>query len=291
MAQQVVAAVRAQRAQFRQLDAIAIEARRQILRRQFRQQALRRLRVLGAAGEALLETGKRLRQHRHHLVPQSIAGKAGIVVRLVVDVCDRMLRHIRFELFARHRQQRTRHHQVRVAQQLGRAVGAIHAGQTRRAGAAQQLQQHRLGLVVLVVGCEQQAHAMHRAQLAQSRIAALAGRLFRARLGIFFQGDTACLEGDAQAGAQLRAVGQPGIRIRAQAVVHVKRVQGHAVLLRPGMRQVQQGRGIEAAAQGDADGTAGWRHASLQRAGEDVGHGGGLLLFHKTPGMQRGTGC
>ena len=212
-------------------------------------------------------------------MPQSIAGKTGIVVRLVVDVCDRMLRHIRFELFARHRQQRTRHHQVRVAQQLGRAVGAIHAGQARRAGAAQQLQQHRLGLVVLVVGREQQAHAMRRAQLAQGRVAALAGRLFRARLGIFFQGDTACLEGDAQAGAQLRAVGQPGIRIRAQAVVHVKRVQGHAVLLSPGMRQVQQGRGIEAAAQGDADGTAGWRHAGFQRAGEDSGDGGGLLLF------------
>ncbi len=141
------------------------------------------------------------------------------------------------------------------------------------------MQQHRLGLVVLVVGCEQQAHAVRRAQLAQGRVAALAGRFFRTRLRILFQRNTARLEGDAQAGAQLFAVGQPGIRIRAQAVVHVKRMQGHAVLLRPGMRQVQQGRGIEAAAEGDADGTAGWRHAGIQRAGEDVGHGGGLLLF------------
>ncbi|MNV51088.1 hypothetical protein D3C71_1431270 [compost metagenome] len=133
VAQQVVAAVRAQLAQFRQLDAVAIEARRQILRRQFRQQALRRLRMLGAAGETFLETGKGLRQHGHHLVPQGIAGKAGIVVRFVMDVRDRMFFHVAFQLLARHGQQGARHHQARVAQQLGRAVGAIHAGQARRA--------------------------------------------------------------------------------------------------------------------------------------------------------------
>ena len=279
VAQQVVAAVRAQRAQFRQLDAVAIEARRQILHSQFRQQALRRLRMLGAAGKAFLETGKRLRQHGHHLVPQGIAGKAGIVVRFVVDVRDRMARHVRFQLFARHGQQRARHYQVRIAQQLGRAVGAIHAGQARRAGTAQQLQQHRFSLVILVVGREQQAHAVRGAQLAQGRVTALAGRLFRARLRILFHGDLARFKGDAHAGAQLLAVRQPRIRVRTQAVVHVERMQGHAMLLRPGMRQVQQGRGIEAAAEGDAYRPAGLRFAGFQRAGEDVGHGGDLLLF------------
>ncbi|MNT55693.1 hypothetical protein D3C72_1929450 [compost metagenome] len=62
-------------------------------------------------------------------------------------------------------------------------------------------------------------------------------------------------------------------------MVHVEGVQSHAVLLRPGMRQVQQGRGIEAAAEGDGDGAARWRRAGVQRTGENVGDGGGLLLF------------
>jgi signal recognition particle GTPase len=45
-----------------------------------------------------------------------------------------------------------------------RRIGGIHAGQAGRAGAAQQLQQHGFGLVVEVVGGQQQAHAVARAQ-------------------------------------------------------------------------------------------------------------------------------
>ena len=91
-----------------------------------------------------------------------------------------MVGGVGFQRLARDRQQRARHHQVGVAQQLRGTVGGVHAGQARHAGAAQQLQQHGFGLVVEVVGGQQEPRAVLRAHLAQRGVAQLAGGRFDA---------------------------------------------------------------------------------------------------------------
>nr|GEU28296.1 hypothetical protein [Tanacetum cinerariifolium] len=290
VAQQVVDAVQAEQVQFGHVETVAVQAHGQVLFGQFGQEALGGLGVRGAARQALLEAGESVGQRRHDLQAQRVAREARVVVRFVMDVADGVLGHVPVQLPARRAQQRARHHQLRVAQQAGGAVGGVHAGQAGRAGAAQQLQQHGFGLVVHVVGGEQQLQPVFAAQRAQRGVARLAGRFFGASLVLALQCHLAGLEGHAQGGAGLFAVDEPGVGVGADAVVDVEGVQRDAVRLGVGMGQVQQGRGVETATEGDGDaaGRAGLCSGGRDGLVEGAGQGGELLLHCLVPNANRG---
>jgi hypothetical protein len=111
------------------------------------------------------------------------------------------------------------------------------------------LQQHGFGLVVEVVGGQQQAHAV-RAHRRPARRSGLCGRRLRCR-SCFAPAVHARASNDTPSAAGLLAMGQPGIGIRAQAVVDV---EGHTVHHVPAARSrapSAAGRRIEPAAEGD----------------------------------------
>jgi hypothetical protein len=249
VAQQVVDAVQAEGAQARQVEAVAVQRGRQILGRQLAQEALGRLHVGAGTHDALFEAGEGARQHRHHLVAQGVAGVAGVGVRFVLDPADTFLRRKGFQVGACLRQQRTRHHQLLVAEQARCAVGRIHAGQAGGAGAAQQLQQHGLGLVVEVVGGQQEVDAVAAAHRAEGGVAQLARGRFDAAPALLDH-DGALVEGRAKSGGRRGAMRGPGIGVGAEAMMDVEGEQGTA---RMRGRKTQQHHRIEAAAEGDRD--------------------------------------
>jgi hypothetical protein len=257
VAQQVVDAVRTEQAQACQVDGVAIvfnnAAGRQVLFGQLVQQALGRLRVRAAARDAPLVAREGLGQHRHHLVAQGVAGVARIAIGFIFDPGDVLFACQRFQFGPRYFQQRPRHHQRLVTEQAWGAVGGLHARQAGRAGTAQQLQQHGLGLVVEVMGGEQQLDAVGAAHLAQGRVAQLAGSRFDAAFPLPDR-DVTVVEGDAERGRSSGAVIAPAIGIRAQPMVDVEGEQRHTGRLGCPMRQMQQHHGIEAATEGDRDG-------------------------------------
>ncbi len=88
-----------------------------------------------------------LRQQRHHLLTQCVAAISGVPVAFVVDPCNALFPRGAQQLDARNGQQRP---QLGCAP-AGPVVPFGHGRQTFRAGTAQQLQQKRLGLIVLMV--------------------------------------------------------------------------------------------------------------------------------------------
>ena len=91
------------------------------------------------------KTGKIRGQRRRDLVAQEVAPVTGVVVAFVHDPRDAALRTVRCERVPREIEQRP-------PERRGAGLKARHRRQTARAGTAQKLQQHGLGLVVGVMG-------------------------------------------------------------------------------------------------------------------------------------------
>jgi hypothetical protein len=90
-------------------------------------------------------------QERHHLLAQRIAAVADVLIALVVDPVEAM----RLRIFP---QVDARHAPAAAAAAPPASAGALQLGHRRQAfrpGAAQQLQQKRFGLVVLLVRGQQ----------------------------------------------------------------------------------------------------------------------------------------
>ena len=152
---------------------------------------------------------------------------------------------------ARHPEQRTPQPAAGV-----RPPGA-HRGEPIDAGPAQRTQQEGFGLVVAMVG---EGQDFAGAQVGRERrMACLAGRAFEAQPGAPVHGDADHLQRDAEPGAGGLAVRHPCIRLRMQAVVDVERPQSDALRRGIARQEVQQHRGIQAAAVADHAGRASLR--------------------------------
>jgi len=117
-----------------------------------------------------------------------------------------------------------------------------HRRRAARARAAQQVEEHGLGLVVELVRERDRV----RAQPREHRAARLARRRLEAPARLR-HADAAHGERHAPVAAQLPAEARPGVGVRAQPVVHVHRAQGVAVARREFAQQVKEDHRIDAA--------------------------------------------
>ena len=93
----------------------------------------------------------------------------------------------------------------------------------------------------------------------ERRVACLACRALEAEPGAPVHGDADNLQRDAEAGAGRLAMQRPCVRLRVQAVVDMERPQSCTPGRRVAGEQVQQHRGIQAAAVADHAGRASLR--------------------------------
>ena len=82
-----------------------------------------------------------------------------------------------------------------------------HAAEAAQAGAAKQLQQYSLGLIVLMMGCEQQRHLMPLAHCGKRFVTRKASRLFCTVVGNVVHRDFACIESHAEGFGPITAMG------------------------------------------------------------------------------------
>ncbi len=206
-------------------------------------QPVQQLSGLGQVGgqprESLVETGPAIGQQRQHLVAQEVAVMPGVVVARVLQEVQAMLPGMGGDGGAGNTEQRPR-------QQAG-GEGPLrrHPGQSAHPGAAQHLQQHRLGLVVAMVGGDQ-----HLAVAETRPQPGVAGPAQRRLGGAAIVHQPVAGEGDAEVGADRRAVRRPACRIRVHGMVQVQRRQARRRRQRG--QGVQQHVGIDAAAEGNA---------------------------------------
>ena len=221
---------------------------------------LRPIRRLGERRFGLRERGS---QCRPNLEPQAIACEADVDVAVIVDERETMTPQIRVDALARHVEPRPH---PRDAVALDRLR---HAGQTRDAGAAQRLQQHRLGLVAPVMREQHQRHSVIRRHLAQRPIARLPCPRLDALAFRGTRGDEERHEANrptaiGPASALRLSMRLPRIGVRAQAVIDMQREDLDA-LRGSGLRgRMKQRRGVAPAAVGDGD--ARRVHGACQRS-------------------------
>jgi len=147
-------------------------------------------------------------------VPDEIALQRQIVVALVLDPAEAAPARPGLDLGARNREQRPEHLRARPGKRAQRGH-PCHAERTRP---AQQLQQQRLGLVVPMVGQNDEVAVLAREDFV-ARAPRLALEAERARVT---DPRMLHLQGHAQSGAQRLAEQGPLRRIRADAVIDVQ---------------------------------------------------------------------
>ena len=126
----------------------------------------------------------------------------------------------------------------------------MHAAQPFRPGTTQQFQQHGFGLVVAMVA-EQQVFAVAQWR-SQCGIARIAGGGFHAPAGAGVDLHAQHLARHAQCSTEVFAMRGPGRTVRVQAVIDVQRAQASCARFGQLRQRMQQGAGIRAAAEGDA---------------------------------------
>ena len=138
-----------------------------------------------------------------------------------------------------------------------------HAGQAVRACPPQQLQQHRLGLVVEGVAGGQPAAAELVGGRPQGAVPGRPGRALGAGLAVLAQvggGEGADPGGEAEGLGMVGHEGGVGRRARPQPVVDGDHGQPPAARAGQGPQGVEQGQGVGAPGDGDRDPVAGRRH-------------------------------
>ncbi len=135
---------------------------------------------LGLIGEDVNDVRvEALLEQRKQLCSDAVARDADVRVRLVFDVRDSALVEVRGEIGAAAREQRTD----------DVAISRVHGRQAFRAGASQQPQQKRFGLVVARVTHGDAIRAEVRQRAAEKFVARGAGRVFN-RSPVFFRTST-----------------------------------------------------------------------------------------------------
>ena len=140
----------------------------------------------------------------------------------------------------------------RPHQQAARERGTGgHGGEPGNTGTAQQLQQHGLKLVVLVVGGEQ--HLVRPQGLRQRRVACQARRRLGRGTARTRYEDAAHFEGHTERSGAAPAMRTPARGVRPQLVVDVHRPHLQAPAPQPRERRQERGR-VRAATEGDTGG-------------------------------------
>lgn len=149
VAQQILQTRQGKLAQGRQGGGIAIAHPLPVKRRQFVEQGAGLAKMAGRLGKRRLSSRKALRQRHQRFVTQVIARQAGIPVAFIFDPGQPGLTGIGFDLAPRHTKQRP--------QQPPFAETPLgwHTGRPGDTGAAQQVEEHRLGLIAAVMGQQQ----------------------------------------------------------------------------------------------------------------------------------------
>ncbi|VWC16633.1 hypothetical protein BUB20358_05593 [Burkholderia ubonensis] len=209
--------------------------------------------MLCGPAERITKARKVHGERRQYVDPQRIARKARVQVRFVVDPRELALRRIALELRAQQPQQRT--HALDACRR--RTVARRHRGDPGDTRAAQQLQQHRLGLIVGVLRQPQHGRAMPLAHRVERRVAALPRTRLDPGAAVARHVDAHRIECDAELrGARLRVRG-PRVGVRAQPVVDMQRDAARRA--RDAYGRVEQHRRVEPAAVRDRDACAGRR--------------------------------
>ena len=147
--QRIAAPIRSQRTQRLDGQRIAVARALDVGARQQIQEPLRLRRMARGARHRHRRPGPARANQRQHTVPQIVAIQALVGVRLVLDPREAARAHPRFELGACTRQQRS------DEPTACKGRDRRHGCQSRGAAATQQLQQHRLELIVLLVRSQQ----------------------------------------------------------------------------------------------------------------------------------------
>ena len=203
----------------------------------------------------------------HDLQPQAVAGIVGVQIRLVGDVGQVMRRDIGVDSGA-----------GRVQQGADDALPhRWNAGKPLGAGAPQQLQQHRLRLILPVVGGGDEGRADGRGGAAQEFIAGAAACLLHGQAPCIAQDVHVHLfrvKGDIPLAAQPAHQLLVPLRRGAHAVVQVGGGHGKAPLLSQTPQVVQQAHGVPPSGYGAQDRPAGRReHAEALHPRRGVHHG------------------
>ena len=251
---------RAQGGETRQQQAILQQAVRQVLtghfvedRRRLRHQGCTALQVTAIIGHGRGDQGE-------NVMADQIAPPAGIGIALVRHPCEAAPGGIGFEPGARHPEQGAPQGLAVEIAQHG------HGGERMRAATAQQLQQHGLGLIVL----------MMRQGNDRGRGTAVGGIALGARHGL--QTVAAAQRHlhmlDAQrhliALAPRATVRHPGVGVAAQPVVHMDGGQMNMALPPGAPQQIQQHHGIESAGKSDFQRPMDGRGPAGQQAGQQI---------------------
>ena len=162
-----------------------------------------------------------LAEQRRDAQPQEIAREGVRGIAFILDPFQAVLARVGGNRLARHIEQRAHERAPMKARALR------HATRPARPGAAQQVHEHGLGLIVELVG--EREHIER--QLGERRIARLARGLF-VSLG---HPHAAHGEWHTELAAQPPAEAHPAIGVRAQAVMDVRR--RHLLALRQRMQQ------------------------------------------------------
>ncbi|EDT37376.1 hypothetical protein BamMEX5DRAFT_6844 [Burkholderia ambifaria MEX-5] len=203
--------------------------------------------MLGRTAQRIAKAREVHGERRQHVDAQRIACVARIGVRFVVDPRELTLRRVALQLGTQQSQERP--HALDA-----RAVGTIarrHRGQAGNPRAAQQLQQHGLGLIVRVLRDPEHRHAVTLAHCIERRIAALAGGRLDAEAAVARHVDTLRFERDTESLGRRLRMRNPRIGVRTQAVMHVQRDAARCASHAHG--RIEQHRRVEAAAVRDRD--------------------------------------
>ena len=190
--------------------------------------------MTGGARECLAPARPALVQKRSDPVPQEIAREALIGVRFVLDPREASPLRVGSDVGARNAQQRPdRDH--RGGGIPGECAGLGHRRRAACSGAAQQVEQHRFGLVIALV---RKRHAIG-SRTRERRVSRLTRRGLEALAAPRPERDASHRERHAQASAQRAAEPLPAVRVRADAMIDVDRAQrdAHARRKLPGARR------------------------------------------------------
>ncbi len=249
-AQQIARARRVERAKGGAVERAAVEGGSRVDPGEFVEQRSRFRLVAGRAHQYAGIAWRDRPERRNEIRAKRIAAIAMVGIAFVVDVVQAMLREVSVERCARNGEKRPQ------PPDAAHKPRRRHGGQAAGAGAAQQLQQQRLGLVVGVM------RQQHRgcAPLARERFERLVTRRSRSSL-----------DADARAArnthlarrasnpvrrAQRGAEARPGVGVAGQPMMDV---QGDDLAARGGgdaCRRVEQRDGIATARQRNADAPA-----------------------------------
>ncbi len=177
---------------------------------------------------------------RHHLQPQVVAFEARVGVGWILDPSQPLGLRPRADRVARQSQPRAR--QPTGGERPQRA----HSTQALGAGGAQQAQQQGLGLVIGVVGGDQDLASVQ--GIGEGRVARRARGGFQPASAARLDLHALHLQRDAERGGLRAHRGRPAGTVGMQAVVDVDRGQAARARRRLGRQRVQQCGGVEPAA-------------------------------------------